>query len=220
MRIYQLEATNECNLKCSFCPRHNRWADRERGFMDLALLDRIDFGETEYIELQFGGEPTLHFHLHEIREYIQAQGIKVGMSTNGTRKDFDYSGFDIVTITHDSERSRSIQGDNVYLQVLGENYPYEDYTHDKPQNNPEVENCTTPFEFVSIHWDGDVVPCCKCFGKQHVFGNLYDMTMEEIWNSSKREKFLADLKSNYVCGYCCAPNPHLIHEKLLREVKR
>lgn len=220
MRIYQLELTNHCNLHCSFCPTSYQWTHREKGFMDETLLDRIDFGDTQYIELQHGGEPTLHPRIQDIRQYLQVRGMKVGMATNGTLPNFDYRYFDIVTITHDIERHRTIEGSNVYLQKLGENYPYEDYSHEKFVDNPSVKQCLTPYEYVSIHWDGDVVPCCKCFGKQHVFGNVYDMTMKDIWMSEKRRRFLQDLKSNYICRYCNVPNPHKIHEKLLSEIMK
>lgn len=218
MRIYQIEVTNRCNLKCSFCPIWQPWADRERGLIDLDLLDRIDFGETEYLELQFGGEPALHPKLTRIAEFVRNKGIKVGISTNATLS-VDFEAFDIITVTQDSERSPGkewVEQPNVYLQRLGENHPYEDYTHSEPCAVPEVKTCKTPFEYVSIHWDGDVVPCCHCFGKQHVFGNLYDMTMSEILGSHKRKVFLKNVPYNYICRYCQFPNPHKIHKKLLR----
>lgn len=217
MRVYQVEATNQCNLRCSFCPVWKPWAQRERGFMNLDLLERIDFGDTKYVEVQFGGESALHPDLDKISSYIRHQGILVGISTNGTLP-VNFSAFDIITVTRDEERKPSedfLNNPNVYLQTLGDNHPYEDYSHER-LSSVDVSKCVTPFNYVSIHWDGDVVPCCHCFGKQHVFGNLYDMTMEEIENSHKRKIFLEQLPNNYICKYCEFPNPHLIHIKLLK----
>lgn len=219
MKIYQIEVTNYCNLRCSFCPIYEKWADRSKGFMNLDLLDHIDFMETDYVELQFGGEPALHPNLTQIAGYIRSLDILVGISTNSTLP-IDFDAFDIITTTRDKERNPSqefIHHDNVHLQILGETHPYEDYSHAAPSHNPDIPKCTTPWTHISIHWDGDVVPCCHCYGKQHVFGNLYDKTMEEIVNSHKRTEFLRDFPFTYICRYCNFPNPHLIHEELLEE---
>jgi len=221
-KVYQVEVTSICNMKCPFCARTEQWAHREHGFMKMDLLDRIDWGDTEYTELQMAGEPTLHTELTQIVEHVKKLGIKVGLSTNAT-KERDLSNVDIITNTVDSFRSKTLAKEyptQVFTQHLGEDHPYEDTTHKKPCFSEKVFKCRTPFEYVSIHWDGDVVPCCKCFGKQHVFGNLYDQTMEEIWNSKKRADFLHQLsvkeKHPYICRYCGVTNPHEIHQKLLK----
>jgi radical SAM protein with 4Fe4S-binding SPASM domain len=221
IKIYQLEVTSHCNLHCSFCAREKQWAHKEHGFMDMALLERIDWYDTKYVELQMSGEPTLHPKISQIIQHIKSKKILVGASSNGTKKNFDYSQFDIVTTTRDIERTQGIdpsKNPNAFLQTLGENFPYEDTTHDKIYDLPEVRGCTTPEGYVSIHWDGDVVPCCKCFGKQHVFGNLFDVTMEQIVNGRARRQFLEKMPSgkNYICRFCQTPNPHQIHEKLVK----
>lgn len=217
VKIYQLEVTSICNLTCSFCARFPQWADREHGYMDLDLIEKIDWSDTEYVELQLAGEPTLHPRFSEIVKRLKAKGLKVGCSTNATRPKVDMSQVDIVTCTTDKERDLVLPGKNVYHQKLGENYPYEDVSHKVKFNLPEVKACTTPFDYVTIHWDGDVLPCCKCFGKQHVFGNLYDQSFKDIINGSKRAKFLDNMKkgTNYACTYCTVSNPHEIHEHLL-----
>lgn len=217
VKVYQLEVTSICNLTCSFCARFPKWADREHGFMQLDLIDKIDWSETEYVELQLAGEPTLHPKFYEITKKLKDYGLKIGCSTNSTRPNVDMSLVDIITCTTDRERDLVLDKPNVFHQKLGENFPYEDVSHTKKANNENVKTCRTPFEYVTIHYDGDVVPCCKCFGKQHVFGNLYDQTFEEIVNSTKRKKFLDNMHTgkNYACSYCFFANPHKIHEKLL-----
>jgi radical SAM protein with 4Fe4S-binding SPASM domain len=201
-----------------------QWADRQHGLMALALLDRIDWMETEYVELQMAGEPTLHPRLLDIVAKVKSKGIMVGFSTNGHSRSFSYHLVDILTVTKDRERDFGLdpaQRKNVFTQELGVDHPYEDVSHEKKLNIPARLNCTTPWTHISIHWDGDVVPCCKCFGKQHVFGNLYDMTMKQILNSHKRKEFLRGMHTgkNYICSYCQIPNPHKIHERLIREKK-
>jgi radical SAM protein with 4Fe4S-binding SPASM domain len=146
----------------------------------------------------------------------------VGLSSNGTRK-FDFSIFDSVTTTQDSEREFKIEGPNVDYQTLCESHPKEDYTHTTPLKLAPSNICMTPYNYVSIQWDGDVVPCCKSHGKQHIFGNLHDQSFEDIIKSHKRMAFLDNMmeqgkKANYICRYCTDPNPHMIHEKLISKI--
>lgn len=221
--VYQFEATNVCNLACSFCPKESRWADRQEGFMDLSLIERVDWSHTKYVELQMTGESTLHPKLAEIATALRNKGLLVGLSSNGTRR-FDFSVFDSVTTTKDTEREFKIEGPNVDFQVLGDTHPYEDYTHTKPAGQALHLSCVTPFTHISIQWDGDVVPCCKCHGKQHVFGNLYDQTFAEIIRSSRRMDFLERMAAtgrdaNYICKFCTAPNPHKIHTRLVEKIE-
>jgi len=188
--------------------------------MDLKLLDRIDFGATDYVELQQGGESMMHPQLDKIIEYIKGKGIMVGVSTNGTI-DYDWNKFDVVTTTVDPVRRRlridTEKYPNVFVQRLAKE-DIKDHSHKVPYSGAAPKACVTPFNYVSIHWDGDVVPCCQCAGKQHVFGNLYDMTMEQIWNSTKRADFLSKMKTaeNYICKFCDWANPHEIHEGLVK----
>ena len=57
-----LELTNHCNLKCSFCPTGNGLMVRPRGFMDPDVFDRAleTAGPLEFVLLFQWGEPLLH----------------------------------------------------------------------------------------------------------------------------------------------------------------
>ena len=84
--IYQIEATNHCNLKCPMCLRTTdmvRSADHVDQGLIRAMLARGDFAGTSYTELQLAGEPTLHPQLGEIISLIKGHGILVGASTHG-----------------------------------------------------------------------------------------------------------------------------------------
>jgi radical SAM protein with 4Fe4S-binding SPASM domain len=216
VKVYSLEATNVCNMRCTFCPTLKPWARRPKGYMSLDLIDQIDWSATEYVELHLSGESTLHPKISEIARHVKRQGVYVGLSTNGSVPGVDWSVFDCVTVTKDIERAGDVVGDghNVLRQELGVTWDYEDFDHDKP-SLVDVSDCSTPHEYVSIHWDGDVVPCCKCHGKQHVFGNLFLQSWHEVMNGMKREMFLRDLNDNYICQYCYAPNAHPIQQKFI-----
>lgn len=220
VKVYQIEATNVCNLSCSFCPRFASWYKRPLGFMDPDLLDRVDWLYTAFTEVQFTGEPTLHAQLPEILKRIKKYGVKVGFSTNGTvldRLEECLNIADVVTVNDDKYRDPVFEHHpKVRVQKLGKNYPVEDYSRKRVSYVP---SCRTPFEYVSIHWNGDVVPCCKDHGGQHVFGNLWKQTFQEIVTSKKRERFLNGLdlaEANGLCEFCKNPNPHWIHKRLER----
>lgn len=81
---FALQITGRCNLQCPFCYRGTEeWdmpveealslasAMRERGYSWVALG---------------GGEPTLHPRLEELTEGLHRLGLKVSLTTNGTRR--------------------------------------------------------------------------------------------------------------------------------------
>ena len=213
LKVYQIETTNACNLTCSFCPKFTDWNQRRIGFMDPALVERVDWSATEYTEVQFTGEPTLHKELRAIIESIKKHGVRVGFSTNGTFKErlsdvLDIA--DIVTVNDDDYRDPVfVDRPNVVVQQLGVTFGIEDYSR-KKIHNETLPGCTTPWNYVSIHYNGDVVPCCKDHSGVVVYGNLYEQTFEEIENSETRKKFLASIvnnKRNGLCEYCHSPNP-------------
>lgn len=218
MKVYQIELTNACNLACSYCARGYEWARRPVGFMELETVDAIEFGDTEYVELQMAGEAALHPKLEYITRMLKAKGLKVGIATNGTIF-FDTAPFHLVTVTSDGHISkhRQLSGPNVFHQVLGVDHPFEDKSLVGARGFAH-RSCNTPFLYVSVQWDGDVVPCAKCFGKQHVFGNVRRQTWKSIVEGDARNQFLKDMVSEvgpYLCGWCQANNPHQIHSRLL-----
>jgi radical SAM protein with 4Fe4S-binding SPASM domain len=225
LKVYQVETTNACNLTCSFCPKFTDWNQRKIGFMDPALIDRIDWSGTEYTEVQFTGEPTLHKDLLAIIRAIKKNGVRVGFSTNGTFKDrleAVLNEADIVTVNDDDFRDPVFQDrPNVVVQQLGVTFNIEDYSR-KAIVNEVLPQCQTPWDYVSIHYNGDVVPCCKDHSGVVVYGNLYEQTFAEIEDSPRRREFLESITQNErngLCEYCCSPNPHEIHSRLLEMVK-
>lgn len=41
--------------------------------------------------------------------------------------------------------------------------------------------CAAPYHFVSVLWDGSVVPCCLDHDGSIVLGNLREQSLQEIW---------------------------------------
>lgn len=92
---------------------------------------------------------------------------------------------------------------------------------------PEVdincnELCLNPWFSVSIHADGDVVPCCLSFSKRHVFGNLLEKDLATIWAGSEVEEFREDMRRGggrtpAFCRRCYMRSPYLLHETIVKE---
>lgn len=81
-RIY-IEITNICNLKCYFCPPHNR-ENRSMTFDEFKIILEKIKPYTEYIYLHVKGEPMLHPEFDNFVKYAYENNFKINLTTNGT----------------------------------------------------------------------------------------------------------------------------------------
>lgn len=75
---------------------------------------------------------------------------------------------------------------------------------DLDQANHE-SRCGWPFAGCNITWDGFVSPCCLQPDPDILhFGNLFEMSFEQIWNSPAYERFRADVRADHatICTTC------------------
>ena len=115
--VYQIEVTNNCNLRCPTCIREDPRVIRKKGFLNPDLIDlmakRGDFEGSYFVELQFAGEPLLHPDLSLIIDKLHTARVKVGLSTNGTligKKTLPALGkLDYLTISVDSPIHKEYQ---------------------------------------------------------------------------------------------------------------
>ncbi len=87
----------------------------------------------------------------------------------------------------------------------------------KPKHIPNNE-CTWIWNSVSINWDGSVVPCCRDPNGKHVFGNVFEKSLREIWNGKDmrnfRKRIVSSQKSIDICELCSGYGvPQLIQTK-------
>ena len=85
--LYQIDVTNDCNLRCPVCLNPRREGEpithlSRQQVKDLAGLVR--HGGRKAVVLT-GGEPTLHPDLPGIVRTLAASGFRVGLATNGQR---------------------------------------------------------------------------------------------------------------------------------------
>lgn len=94
-------------------------------------------------------------------------------------------------------------------------------TFHSPHLKPEYEGmCLNPWLSVSIHSDGDVVPCCFAFEKDFVYGSLREQSLKEIWDTSpKVEELRALHRQGNVeiepCKSCYMRSPTFLHRKMI-----
>ena len=106
--------TGECNLLCCYCKRDNATTDIEKS---LELLISL---KPEWVFIT-GGEPTLVPELSDVCKELKRNGIKVGVTTNGTisRTDFlpyiDRLG---ISIDGDKEKHDSLRGEGTYDKAI------------------------------------------------------------------------------------------------------
>lgn len=81
-----IESTNNCNLKCTMCPRN--WMREKIGYIDFSLFTKIIDEAAKYhlssIKLNYRGEPLMHPNLVKMVKYAKDKGVlEVQFNTNG-----------------------------------------------------------------------------------------------------------------------------------------
>lgn len=105
-RVFAMELTNYCNLKCIMCPLPNQMK-RDRGFMNFSLFKKVIDEISPYtysVWLHVFGEPLLHPNLINMITYCNEKGVKPCLSTNG------------LLLTH--EMSEKLLSSNLYEIVF------------------------------------------------------------------------------------------------------
>lgn len=106
-----LELTNACNLRCSFCPTGNGRLTRPRGLMREGTLARAlaGAGPLEFALLFQWGEPLLHPRFLEMALAVRRHAPRTLVTTNGTLLDERRTqallgaGLDRITISIDGD---------------------------------------------------------------------------------------------------------------------
>ena len=112
MRIYQIEITNKCNLKCDYCPRSKM--KRPLGVMTYQTLKAVlDTIENKTLRLHHYGESLLDKELESKIKFIKKYkpNLTLILNTNGlllTKKrtnDLFKAGLDYIILSYHNEKS-------------------------------------------------------------------------------------------------------------------
>jgi hypothetical protein len=123
--IVQIEATNICNAKCTFCPRDDM--KRRQGIMDMALyrkiVDECAALGIGHVRMHNYGEAFVDKKLPEKIAYAKSRGIpEVGVITNGSLLGPDVAqavieaGLDAINISLDAAGKDTFESTRVGLK--------------------------------------------------------------------------------------------------------
>jgi hypothetical protein len=122
-----LELTNHCNLRCTFCPV-NTTMRRPKGFMDPALFRHVidDNPQIDFVLAFQWGEPLLHPSFFELVRHAADRDVRTMITSNGThlgdeeRAKLLGCGLDRITFSIDGDRETHFRIRGVDLDVLRE----------------------------------------------------------------------------------------------------
>jgi len=201
-----IETTDWCNRKCSFCP--NSLIDKPAEFMELPVYEKIlaDLAEHQYngrIHLYQRGEPLLDERLPEWTAMARAAcpGSHIYISTKGdylTRalaKKLFRAGMSEIEVSHyDGIREELVkETSDFYGLVLHFDKKRTENWHwfnraglvDVPSSMGTMAGnmCWWIFKKAGISCRGDYVLCCADWFPGR-FGNVKDKTLMDLWNGN------------------------------------
>ncbi|WP_241721837.1 radical SAM/SPASM domain-containing protein [Raoultella sp. HC6] len=209
------EINSHCNLECNYCPASFK-DGRGKHLMPYETFKKAidDLSKINYsgrISPHFFGEPLLDERLPELMAYARQKlpNAEIIIHTNGIRlskEKYDacmsagVTGFlvtkhtkmmpkNIVDIVenkyaaHGTIKVRTIE--NLTLFNRGGSV--------KPKKERKMKRCFYLSDEISITHTGNVV-CTNDFGETHVFGNVNESNLLDIWNSKEFKKIRKDLK--------------------------
>jgi len=84
--VLQIEPANICNLRCPLCPSGEGSMNREKGFMELNIFQKIltELGDVLIAAILYGwGEPFMNRHIASMIMACSKRNIRTIISTNG-----------------------------------------------------------------------------------------------------------------------------------------
>lgn len=224
----ELNLTELCDMKCTFCPRSEGYPNSNL-HMSLETIDVIvsqlrEVNHNFVIHLSGRGEPTLHKHFDKVLDKLSDFSVK--MSTNGNRVDqyldkinknlykVYYSIYDESKLTIEEAKAkynflildkRTSNKKQKYHNRAG------DIENDFTKNNPHHPKyglfCEKPFTIVYINYNGDYNLCCNEWHNPTVMGNVHDQSIKDFFNNNPiLQKFKNDLlngtRSYSPCNNC------------------
>ncbi|MFK5986538.1 MAG: radical SAM protein [Pseudomonadota bacterium] len=232
MKIYALEVTSQCNLKCSYCPQPTM--QRKKEHLSLEMFKQslnYPFWHDILIGHLFG-EAFLHPDLEEMCQLALSKDLAFGFSTNMRDFDLDYFiklkelGLSWLVISYHIPEAKK------WYQRLSKDYPdFPIITSDLEQRHdwagqvdkdkkgnikknvfdtkPAAKNdCIFhKYNLVTISAQGDIYACCLDAEGLSNQGSLFDYNPEEF--ASKKNDIYFDL-----CNSCPLTNPAPILEEI------
>jgi len=218
LRMVEINPTELCNRRCSFCPRSNRLVYRNKNkHIDIETIENLSYGLKEInFNNRLGfvgfGEPLLCKTIFESIKTVNSilpnlQWLEV--NTNGDKLTTDNieklynAGCTHITISmYDSDKSEyfeSLKKDIPVELVFRHHYdPSVNYNlnivnrSELLKNKNKIYNnnaCFLPFYKAMIDWNGDVLLCNNDWSRKNKFGNVNKDKFKNIWFGKELNNF-------------------------------
>jgi len=224
-----LEINTDCNRACSYCSVSV--FPKAQKFMDTAVYKKVidELADTNYrgrISPNLSSEPTIHPGLPELMAYARkVENARLVLYTNGdflNRRRFNVlkeSGVDEFIITQhgqnapgplkelmdgltDDERKMVTYQTLAGVHLFNRGIP----GLISPERRTVPNPCFVADYELTVLADGDVAQCGNDFRGEHVFGNVKDRLIMDIWNDSDYEAFRSEVRRGQfehdVCQRC------------------
>ncbi len=64
--------------------------------------------------------------------------------------------------------------------------------------NAQKDNCLMPFREISIKSNGDIVLCCYDITGKFILGNIEEISLKSLWNSSKYQDIRKNMLNKHI----------------------
>lgn len=207
LNAVQIEINSHCNRKCLYCPNHDY--EREEAYLPSELFYKII---QDLIDLDFAGrlnfnmfnEPLLDDRIIEFTKYASKHlpDVHIYLNTNGDFltfekyqelqqagvREFHISQYDGKILPHIQTMKDKITDKLFYVKVFD---PAKHACNRAGLVNlgneqlPLQRMCPRPFYQLSINYKGEAVLCCNDYFGDVVLGDVYNESIQDIWESPK-----------------------------------
>ncbi len=214
-RSIYIEPTSRCNELCRQCPRTllSREEDRDLTYDEFrSIVDQ--FPVLDRVVLHGLGEPLLNKDLPKMIRYLKDRGTYVLFNSNGILLN-EKRGQALINAGLDEYRL-SMDGATreMYARVRGVD------AFDKIWRNVRAfvamqerpwSGCQRPYSLTYITSSGNVLSCCfapfghrsaREYKEERVLGNIFQESIEEIWQGERYEAFRRAFESNTPAKHC------------------
>jgi len=230
----EIETNSDCNRKCRICPRHKH--EREVGFMPDELYSRLldQLASMRFrgrLSPVFYNEPLMDERIFRLMRQAKTKlpGCNIVVFTNGSLLTGDNiqelveSGVDTLLVSQyegnlraDARRyAEAIRdlperfGKHLRYRTLGD----QDFLSSsgglvRVQKPVTKTRCMQASLSCVVDFHGDVVLCCNDYNGSHVFGNVGEEHILDIWNKPGFRKLRQELRHGdfqlEICKSCAS----------------
>ncbi|HDO6812531.1 radical SAM/SPASM domain-containing protein [Klebsiella pneumoniae] len=225
------EINSHCNLECSYCPASFK-DGRGRNLMPVDIFKKAidDLSAIDYsgrISPHFFGEPLLDDRLTDLMAYARKKLPKseIIIHTNGIRlskEKYDacmsagVTGFLVTKHTKtmpknivDIVESKYAKNGTIKVRTIDNLTLFNRGGTVKPVKERKMKRCFYLSDEISITHTGNVV-CTNDFSETHIFGNVNNTNLLDIWNDKEFRKIRKEVRMGLLsldmCKKCSGNN--------------